>query len=235
MKDEFLATLSHELRTPLGAILLWTKMLRTDVADDEQLAEGLKAIETSAEAQSRLIEDLLDTSRIASGKLRLQMRDVELAPLLRSTIEALQPTADAKNIAIQSDFAEGTNDDDAGVVLADPDRLRQIVWNLLTNAVKFTPTGGRVTVSLARTDDAVEIRVADTGQGIEASFMPHLFERFKQHEASISRRHSGLGLGLNIVKQLAELHGGSVLAHSDGKDKGALFTVRLPALPPPQT
>ena len=224
VKDEFLAMLAHELRTPLSAILLWSGILRNRKLEPEQFTEGLHAIQSSAEAQKKLIDDLLDTSRIETGKLWLQLREVELGPAVREAVDAILPTADAKGVTVKADFAR-----DVGLVRADPDRLRQVIWNLLTNAVKFTPTGGRVEVSLERqANDGVEIRVADTGRGIEPELMPYIFERFRQGDSSVTRRHGGLGLGLSITKQLVELHGGSIRAESPGPGKGATFIVRLP-------
>jgi two-component system CheB/CheR fusion protein len=223
MKDEFLATLSHELRTPLSAILLWTKLLTAKPPAAAQLAEGLNAIKNSADAQRALIDDLLDTSRIMSGKLRLMMRETELAPLIEESIEAIRPAAQAKGIAVTSDLGP-----DIGIVMIDGDRIRQIVWNLLTNAVKFCPRGAKVFVGLWRKDTMVEIRVSDTGRGIAKEFVPHVFDRFRQADASSTRRHGGLGLGLDISKQLVELHGGTIEAASDGEGKGATFTIHLP-------
>ena len=226
VKDDFLATLSHELRTPLGAILLWSKLLQGGaITEAGQLREGLNAIRTSAEAQKELIEDLLDMSRITTGNLRLQLREVELRPVIRNALDAIEPTASAKDLAVTAELA-----DDVGVVRVDPDRVRQIVWNLLTNAVKFTPAGGKVNLTLARSSAELEIRVSDTGQGIDAEFLPHVFERFRQADASHGRAVGGIGLGLAIVKQLVELHGGSIAASSAGRGQGATFTVRLPVL-----
>jgi CheY-like chemotaxis protein/anti-sigma regulatory factor (Ser/Thr protein kinase) len=188
-----------------------------------QLDEGLAAIESGAEAQKRLIDDLLDTSRIAAGKLRLQMKDVSLAEILGKVVDSVLPAAQAKHITLSAQLA-----DDIGMVRADPDRLRQIVWNLLTNAVEFTSAGGRVSLQLSRHLSEVEIRVTDTGVGISAAFLPHVFERFRQADASLTRAAGGLGLGLAIVKQLVILHGGTVSAQSDGLGRGATFIIRLP-------
>ncbi len=223
MKDEFLATLSHELRTPLAAILLWTKLLNSRQLQPAQLNEGLTAIKNSADSQRALIDDLLDTSRIMSGKLRLQLREVELVPLVQDAIEAILPAAQAKGIELTSDLGP-----DVGIVMVDGDRVRQIVWNLLTNAVKFSPRGSRIFVGLLRKNSVVEIRVTDTGRGIAPEFLPHVFDRFRQEDASSTRSHGGLGLGLDISKQLVELHGGTIEVHSDGEGKGATFTVHLP-------
>ncbi|HET7539831.1 MAG TPA: chemotaxis protein CheB [Polyangiaceae bacterium] len=223
MKDEFLATLSHELRTPLSAILLWGKMIRGAAIGSEQLNQGMDAILTSAEAQARLIEDLLDSSRSAAGKLQLELSETDLVQVVRSVIEQNEPAARAKNLHIESDLSPT-----ADIVIADATRLRQVVWNLLINAVKFTPDGGRITVSLVRVGDDVIIRVSDTGAGITPEFLPNVFDRFRQYEASITRKQGGLGLGLAISKQLVEMHGGMVRAESEGIDKGATFTVKLP-------
>jgi PAS domain S-box-containing protein len=222
-KDEFLAMLSHELRTPLASILIWSKLMHRKGDAPPEYAEALDAITRSAEAQKQLIDDLLDTSRITAGKLTLNMRLADLAPLVRSAVESVLPTAEARGVTVAMDLAP-----DVGVVRADPDRLRQVVWNLLTNAVKFTPAGGRVEVGLWRQGRAVEIRVADTGTGIEADFLPHVFEPFRQAESSSTRSYGGLGLGLAICKQLVELHGGTIAAQSPGIDKGSTFIVRLP-------
>jgi len=223
VKDAFLATLSHELRTPLGAILLWTKILEGKTVTPEQVREGISAIKLSAEAQKELIEDLLDMSRITTGNLRLKPRDIDLLPVIRDALDAIKPAASARDIALRARL-----DDHAGVVHADPDRLRQIVWNLLTNAVKFTPPGGKVDVALKRRNDDVEIRVADSGAGIGPDFLPYVFQPFRQAETSNTRSISGIGLGLAIARQLVELHGGAIVPESAGLGKGATFTVRLP-------
>lgn len=225
IKDEFLAILSHELRTPLSAVLLWAKMLSDRPAgDDEQLREGLRAIRSSAEAQKELIEDLLDVSRIASGQLRMQMREIDLLPVARDAVEAIAPTAEAKGVKLTADFSSK-----AATVRADPNRLRQILWNLLTNAVKFTPAKGRVEVGVRRIKGEIEITVSDSGRGIGPEFLPHVFERFRQADPSSTRIQGGMGLGLSIAKQLVELHGGTISAQSQGPNKGATFIVRLPA------
>lgn len=225
-KDEFLAILSHELRTPLSAILLWAKMLSDRPANgDEQLREGLRAIKSSAEAQKELIEDLLDVSRIASGQLRMQMREIDLLPVARDAIEAIAPTAEAKGVKLSADFSSKR-----ATVRADPNRLRQILWNLLTNAVKFTPAKGRVDVGVRRMNGEIEISVSDSGRGIGPEFLPHVFERFRQADPSSTRIQGGMGLGLSIAKQLVELHGGTISAQSPGPNRGATFVVRLPAL-----
>jgi CheY-like chemotaxis protein/nitrogen-specific signal transduction histidine kinase len=223
MKDEFLATLSHELRTPLSAILLWGKVIRdTPVGPDKQ-REGVEAIIRNAEAQSRLIEDLVDTSRIATGKLRMEFEDIDLGAMLMQSINSIEPTALAKGVRLVGNIAQ-----DLGLVRADTQRLQQVFWNLLTNAVKFTPSKGTVTVSAMRIVNTVEIRFADSGIGIESAFLPHVFDRFLQYDSSNSRKHMGLGLGLAITKELIQLHGGTIEAHSPGANKGSTFVVRLP-------
>jgi CheY-like chemotaxis protein/two-component sensor histidine kinase len=224
MKDEFLATLGHELRTPLNAILGWSQVLRRVGGGNAQLGEGLVVIERNARAQAQIIEDLLDMSSIISGKVRLDMRGVDVASILEASVNAVRPAAEAKGIELTLVI------DPAGAVRADPNRLQQVFWNLLTNAVKFTPKGGRVAVALERVNSHLRISVADTGEGIDPAFLPYVFERFRQADASASRRHGGLGLGLSIAKQLVELHGGSINASSDGKGTGSRFVVELPAM-----
>ena len=223
-KGEFLATISHELRTPLGAILGWAHLLERGISDPRAVKQGLAAITRNARVQVQLIEDLLDMNRIESGQLRLEMQTVEPAGVIAGAIDAVLPSAEAKGIKLRTLL-----DPAAGAVSGDAGRLQQIVWNLLSNAVKFTPEGGHVTVSLARAGDAVEIAVADTGQGIEPGFLGRVFDRFQQQDATTTRRFGGLGLGLAIVKQLAQLHGGSVRAASPGAGQGATVTVSLPA------
>ena len=224
MKDEFLATLSHELRTPLNAVLGWAEILLGRVKDDDAGSRrGLETIARNARAQAQLIEDLLDMNRIVSGKIRLDVQRVELAPVVEAALDSVRPSADAKSIALRP-----TIDPHAGPVFGDPNRIQQVVWNLLSNAVKFTPKGGKVDVLVQRVNSHVELTVHDTGMGIGAEFLPHLFERFRQADASTTRRHGGLGLGLSIVKQLVELHGGTVRAESGGEGQGATFTVTLP-------
>jgi signal transduction histidine kinase/ActR/RegA family two-component response regulator len=226
MKDEFLATLSHELRTPLNAILGWAQVLRAEAGDlDVEIREGINVIERNARVQARLIEDLLDMSRIISGKVRLDVQRVDLATVIEAAVQSAQPAADAKGIRIQQAV-----DPIAGPVKGDPARLQQVVWNLLSNAIKFTPKGGRVQVFLERVNSHLEIVVSDTGEGIRPEFLPHVFDRFRQADASTTRRHGGLGLGLSIVKQLVELHGGSVRAKSPGEGGGSTFVVMLPLL-----
>ncbi len=225
-KDLFLSTLSHELRTPLTAILGWTRMLRSSALSDEKRSKGLETIDRNARAQVALIEDILDLSRIVTGKLRLDLEAVELGAVIEAAIETVRPAADARSIHLTVAL-----DPDAGTVIGDPNRLQQIVWNLLTNAVKFTPRGGRVSVWLRREASHVEVTVADNGQGIAPSLLPHVFDRFRQGDATTTRSQNGLGLGLAIVKHLTELHGGTIDAASDGDAQGATFTVRIPVAP----
>lgn len=223
MKDEFLATLSHELRTPLNAILGWSHILAGDRSNPEDLDEGLRTIERNARAQAQIIEDLLDMSRIISGKVRLDVQRIDLATVVQDSLETLKPTAEAKDIAIQAVL-----DPAAGEVSGDASRLQQVFWNLLTNAIKFTPRGGKVQVLLERTNSNVEVSVIDSGEGIKPEFLPFVFDRFRQADASTTRRHGGLGLGLAIVKQLVELHGGNIRVASPGAGRGSTFTVSLP-------
>jgi PAS domain S-box-containing protein len=225
LKDEFLATLSHELRSPLNAMLGWTRLLNSRKFDEATTARALQTIERSAKSQAQLVEDLLDVSRIIQGKLRLNTRPVELVSVIEAAIETVRPAAQAKEIGIQSVL-----DPAAGPVAGDSDRLQQVVWNLVSNAIKFTPKGGCVQVRLERVNSHVEITVTDTGQGIDSEFVPYVFERFRQADSSSTRVYSGLGLGLAIVRHLVELHGGTVLAYSEGQGKGATFTVKLPLL-----
>jgi PAS domain S-box-containing protein len=222
-KDEFLATVSHELRTPLNAILGWAHMLRASKLDQNTQTRALETIERNAKSQAQLIEDILDVSRIVTGKLRLDVRPVDLAVVIEGAIEAVRPAADARGIRIDTIM-----DPSADAVSGDPDRVQQIVWNLVSNAVKFTGKGGRVQIQLRRASSYAEIVVGDTGQGISADFLPHVFDRFRQADATSTRRHGGLGLGLAIVRHLVEMHGGTVAASSPGEGLGATFTVRLP-------
>jgi signal transduction histidine kinase/PAS domain-containing protein/ActR/RegA family two-component response regulator len=223
IKDEFLATLSHELRTPLSAILGWAHILRRGTRDTAVLEQGLDTIERNARAQTHLIEDLLDMNRITSGKVRLDVQQVELVSIIEAALEAVRPAAEAKSIGL-----EKVLDGAVGTVAGDPSRLQQVVWNLLSNAIKFTPKDGKVCVGLQREGSHVEINVSDTGIGIRPEFLAHVFERFRQADASATRRYGGLGLGLSIVKQLVELHGGTVHATSSGEGQGATFIVQLP-------
>ena len=224
-KDEFLATVSHELRTPLNAILGWAHMLRANKLDHTTETRALETIERNAKSQAQLIEDILDVSRIVTGKLRLDVRPVELASVVDASIDAVRPAADAKGIRIETIL-----DPRAGPVSGDPNRLQQIIWNLVANAVKFTGKDGRVQVRLQRVGSHVEIVVSDTGQGIVAEFLPYVFDRFRQADATSTRRHGGLGLGLAIVRHLVEMHGGTVEASSPGDSLGATFTVKLPLI-----
>ena len=223
MKDEFLATLSHELRTPLNAILGWTQLLKRDQQDPEMLSEAISVIERNVRVQNQLIEDLLDMSRIISGNLRLDVQRVELPEIINAAMEAVKPTAETKGVRL-----EKVIDRLVGPVSGDPGRLQQVLWNLLTNAIKFTPKGGKVRVLAEGKQSYVEISVTDTGEGIIRDFLPHLFERFSQADGSAKRKHRGLGLGLSIVKNLVEMHGGTVQANSRGEGQGATFIIHLP-------
>lgn len=222
MKDEFLATLSHELRTPLNAILGWTRILQMEDGVAE-LPTALEVIERNTLVQVKLVEDLLDMNRIISGQLRLDMQPVNLLDVVDSALLSVQPAAQARDVRLETVL-----DEEAASATGDPARLQQIVWNLLMNAVKFTPKGGLVTVRLTRVDSHLELSVSDTGEGIAPDFLPLVFDRFRQADSSTTRRHGGLGLGLSIVKHLVELHGGSVTASSPGLGQGAVFTVQLP-------
>jgi PAS domain S-box-containing protein len=226
LKDEFLATLSHELRSPLNAMLGWIRLLNSRKFDEATTTRALQTIERSAKSQAQLVEDLLDVSRIIQGKLRLNVRPVELVSVIEAAIETVRPAAQAKEISLQSVL-----DPSAGPVAGDFDRLQQVVWNLLSNAIKFTPKQGCTQVRLERVNSHVEIAVTDTGKGIDSEFVPYVFERFRQADSSSTRVYSGLGLGLAIVRQLVELHGGTVRADSEGEGKGATFTVKLPLMP----
>ncbi|MEO7157210.1 MAG: ATP-binding protein, partial [Vicinamibacterales bacterium] len=222
-KDDFLATASHELRTPLNAILGWARILQTGQFDHGVLLRAIDSIYRNATSQVRLIEDILDGSRVITGRLHLEMRSLDMTAVVSAAIDAVRAAAEAKGIVISVHL-----DPNAAHVVGDPDRLQQIVWNLVVNAVKFTPKDGGVDVSLRRVDTSIELRVADTGEGIAADFLPHAFERFRQAEGSTTRRHGGLGLGLALVRHLVEAHGGTVSADSVGVGHGATFTVTLP-------
>jgi PAS domain S-box-containing protein len=224
-KDEFLATLSHELRTPLNAILGWTQLLRKSRELPPDASNGLTVIERNARAQVQIIEDLLDMSSIISGKVRLDVQRLDLASVVEATIETVRPAALAKSIRLHVML-----DPLAGPVRGDPNRLQQVLWNLLTNSMKFTPRDGRVSVTLSRVNSHLELEVADNGEGIDPTFLPHVFDRFRQADSTASRRHGGLGLGLSIVKQLVEMHGGSISARSAGTGMGATFRVSLPLM-----
>jgi signal transduction histidine kinase len=222
-KDEFLALLSHELRTPLNAVYGWARILRTTQLEPQRTERALDAIERNATAQIRLVEDLLDISRIVTGKMRLELRPVHLSAVVDGALDSMRPAADVKGIRLES-----VVDPDAAV-LGDPDRLQQIVWNLISNAIKFTPGRGHVRIEVRRKDGSVEIVVSDTGLGIDPAVLPYVFDRFRQGDSSSTRSHGGLGLGLALVRHLTELHGGQVTAVSVGENQGATFTVRLPA------
>ena len=223
VKDEFLAILSHELRTPLTSILGWSHLLTDGKLDKQQTARAIETIARNARAQGRLIDELLDISRILTGKLCLDLRTVKLASLIQAVVDDVRPAADARSINLKASF-----NSDIGPILGDPDRLQQIVRNLLTNAIKFTPTGGDVQVSLERNDSHALITVNDSGQGIATELLPHVFERFRQADSSNTRSNGGLGLGLSIVRQLVELHRGTVTAESSGENAGTTFRVMLP-------
>lgn len=226
LKEEFLATVSHELRNPLNAILGWSRMLRAGQIPPEGISKALDTIERNARAQTQLIDDLLDVSRIITGKLRMDVRPTDPNMFVEAAIESVQPAAEAKGVRIQKIMDTG-----GAPVSGDPVRLQQVVWNLLSNAIKFTPRGGRVRVTLERVDSHVEIIVSDSGQGISQDFLPYVFDRFRQADQRSARTHGGMGLGLAIVKHLTELHGGLVEAASPGVGQGATFTVRLPVVP----
>jgi PAS domain S-box-containing protein len=223
MKDEFLATLSHELRTPLNAVLGWTILLRRLTPGSSDYVKGLETIERNARAQARIIEDLLDMSRIISGKVQLDLKPVNLRDVVEAAVHALRPSAEAKRLRLTTSL-----DGNPGLVRGDPNRLQQVLWNLLTNASKFTPAEGHIHVSLQMQGDHVEVCVRDSGIGIQPEFLPFVFDRFRQADASITREQGGLGLGLAIVKHLVELHGGSVQARSEGEGKGSAFLILLP-------
>lgn len=224
-KDEFLAIVSHELRSPLNAILGWAKLLRYRKFDQEKTNKALSIIERNAIAQTQLIEDLLDISRIIQGKVRLYARPTNLVQVIEAAIDTVRPTALAKTIEVSSKL-----DPSGGLVSGDPDRLQQVVWNLLSNAIKFTPVGGQVSVQLERIDSHAQIKVIDTGIGISSDFLPYVFERFRQAESTSTRAHGGLGLGLAIVRNLVELHGGTIQVESPGVGQGATFIVQLPLI-----
>ena len=225
MKDEFLSTVSHELRTPLTSMLGWTRLLRSGKLDEKTAAHGLETIERNTQVQARLIEDLLDVSRIINGKLRLDARPVKLRQIVESAVDSNRPAASIKHLTVNfnSDFEDAT-------VYADPRRIQQVLWNLLTNAIKFTPRNGHIDVRTRIVDSTVEVSVTDSGIGIKSEFLPHLFERFRQEDGSRTRKHGGMGLGLAIVRHLIELHGGGVSAESAGEGGGATFKFTLPVM-----
>ena len=226
LKEEFLATISHELRTPLSAILGWARMLRLGQLSSENAAKALDTIERNARAQAQLVDDLLDVSRIITGKLRMDVRPSDPNSFIDAAVEAVRPAAEAKGVRVQKVIDTG-----AISIPGDPVRLQQVVWNLLSNAIKFTPRGGRVQIRSERVNSHLEIVVSDTGQGISPDFLPHVFDRFRQADQKTSRQHGGMGLGLAIVRHLVELHGGTVSAKSEGEGQGSTFTVMLPISP----
>ncbi len=225
MKDEFLSNLSHELRTPLNAIYGWAQILLAGPAEPDDLENGLVAIERNSRVQRQIIDDLLDMSEIISGKVRMNVQRTDLTPIVRAAVDTIRPAAMAKTIRLRM-----TLDPSASPVSGDPGRLQQIFWNLLSNAIKFTPQDGRIEVLLERVNSHLEVRVVDSGEGISAEFLPHVFDRFEQEDNSIGRRYGGLGLGLSITKHLVELHGGTICAQSGGPNRGATFVVVLPLL-----
>lgn len=227
LKDEFLATVSHELRTPLNALIGWARMLASERLAPEQARRAVVVIERNAAALSRLIEDLLDTSRIIAGTFRIRVEPVNMLAVAQAAVDCVMPAATAKHIEVQLSAEPSA----AGPVPGDANRLQQVLLNLLSNAIKFTPDGGRVVITLTRNDALLQIKVADTGEGIAAEFLPMMFDRFRQADATSTRTHSGLGLGLAIVHDLVELHGGTVEAASAGLGHGATFIVNLPSLP----
>jgi PAS domain S-box-containing protein len=223
LKDEFLATLSHELRTPLTSILGWASMIRNNEVEGPAAARAIETIERNARSQARLIDDLLDVSRIITGNLRLDLHPLNLAPIVGAALDALRPTADVKGIHLQTRF-----EPDECLVRGDPNRLRQVIWNLLSNAIKFTQRGGSVNIDLKCVEGTARLTITDTGEGIPAEFLPYVFDRFRQAEGSISRKQGGLGLGLAVVRHLVELHGGTIHAESEGAGRGSTFTFNLP-------
>jgi PAS domain S-box-containing protein len=225
LKDEFLATLSHEIRTPLNAVMGWTRILLSRRVDEATLDNALRVIDRNARAQSRLVEDMLDMARIVTGKLRLETAPMDLVAVTSAAIDVVAPAAAAKGVRVVASLGDRPR-----AIIADPDRVQQIAWNLLSNATKFTPPGGTIEISIPDEPGRVKLIVRDTGQGISPEFMPHLFERFRQANASASRTEGGLGLGLALVRQLVELHGGHIVAESEGRGKGAVFTVTFPEM-----
>jgi len=225
LKDDFLASLSHELRTPLNAILGYARMLRSGIVAPEKQQKAIETIERNAASLTQIVEDVLDISRIVSGKIRLHVQPADLPEIVRSAIDALTPAADAKGVRL-----EAMLDPEAAPVSGDPERLQQVLWNLLSNAVKFTNRGGKVQVYLERVNSHVEVAVSDTGIGISPEFLPHVFERFRQGDSGTTRERGGLGLGLSIARQLTEMHGGTIEAYSPGVGHGATFRLRLPLM-----
>ena len=229
LKEEFLATVSHELRTPLNAVVGWSKLLRSGQLDADGALHAVEVIERNAAAQRQIIEDLLDVSRIVTGKLRISIRPVDLLLVIHAAIDAVRPAAEAKEISISTHIEAPDS-----IVRADVERLQQVFWNLLANAVKFTPHGGLIDVYLERNDSLAEVRIEDSGPGVPPEFLPDIFERFSQADGSSTRKHGGLGLGLAIVRHLVELHGGTVSATNREAGSGAILTVRLPAMVGPR-
>src|SRR5262249_3927569 len=227
MKDEFLATISHELRTPLTAILGWATMLTRGSVSEFQTRRALQVIEQSAKSQAGLVDDILDTSRIITGRLKLDAHPLEIETVFQAAIDVIRPSAEAKRIALHVFI-----DQRGSIVLGDATRLQQVIWNLLSNAVKFTNEGGRIEARLSRTEGQIEISVTDTGMGIDPQFMPYVFDRFRQADSTSTRKYGGLGLGLAIVRHVVEMHGGTVDASSPGKGQGATFKVRFPIASP---
>ncbi len=223
-KDDFLSVVSHELRTPLNAILGWTQILQGKVLDVRTTKHAVDIIERSAKAQKFLIEDILDFARITSGKLTMEIQRVNMVKIIENAVDIVAPAANTKEIHLQTEL------DSNGFVSGDSSRLQQVLWNLLSNSIKFTPNGGNVQVKLERLNSNIEISVQDNGQGISAEFLPHVFERFRQIDNSTTKRHSGLGLGLAITRHIVELHGGTINAESPGENLGATFTVNLPEI-----
>jgi signal transduction histidine kinase len=224
MKDEFLATVSHELRTPLTAIIGWSQRLRSGRLDESKMARALEIIERSAVAQAQVVEDILDVSRMIMGQFQLHVEPVDVASVINAAIDAVQLAADSKGIHLEVKL-----DPAARHIMGDATRLQQVIWNLLVNAIKFTPSGGHVNVKLTRAGWNAQIIVSDTGEGIDPDFLPFIFDRFRQADGTSTRAHSGLGLGLAIVQHLVELHGGTVQASSPGEGCGATFTIMLPS------
>ncbi|NOT32864.1 MAG: response regulator [Candidatus Eisenbacteria bacterium] len=225
LKDEFLATVSHELRNPLAPILTWTQLLRSGTLDPEKTQRALEVIERNVTSQAKLIDDLVDVSRVVSGKFRLDVRPIDLMPVIKAAVDAQIPASDAKQIRLQVVL-----DERSGFVSGDSERLQQVMSNLVSNAIKFTPKGGRVQVVLQRAESHVEVTVSDNGLGIDSEFLPHVFEPFRQATVGSMRRHGGLGLGLSIVRHIVELHGGEITAFSGGSDRGSKFTIKFPLL-----
>ena len=225
IKDDFLASLSHELRTPLNAILGYARMLRSGIVGPDKKDKAIETIERNATSLTQIVEDVLDISRIVSGKIRLNVQPVEFPDIVRSAVDGITPAADAKGLRVETMV-----DPDAAPVSGDPERLQQVLWNLLSNAVKFTNRGGKVQVRLERVNSHLEVAVSDTGIGIAPEFLPHVFERFRQADAGIARERGGLGLGLSIARQLVEMHGGTIDVSSGGINQGATFRVKIPLM-----